>query len=106
MKAISTIRLSIVPAPDRIAIAPGRYYIKVSNGELWTFIPFQFTETEAQQILPHLQRRKTDWTLKPIKCTEFAAEEWITGTAFLVKADEILRVVESLLTWEEGGKAA
>ena len=42
---------SIEPVPDRISLAPDRYYIKLLDG--WT-VPIQLTEKEARSLLPEV----------------------------------------------------
>lgn len=53
--------LTIEPVPPRLAIAPGRYYIRAAQGEqIWDY-PIQFQLHEIQRIFPSLE--KLDWSL-------------------------------------------
>ena len=47
----STNGTTIEPVPDRLALAPDRYYIKLLDG--WA-VPIQLTEKEARSLLPEV----------------------------------------------------
>jgi len=50
-KYFSTSAPKIEAVPDRISLAPDRYYIKLLDG--WT-VPIQLTEKEARSLLPEV----------------------------------------------------
>ncbi|MCY7390678.1 MAG: hypothetical protein LH647_04000, partial [Leptolyngbyaceae cyanobacterium CAN_BIN12] len=47
--------LWVAPVPKRIAIAPHRWHITVTEGEQRWILPIQFTEIEARSLLPRLR---------------------------------------------------
>ena len=56
--AEGTIRVSIAAVPQRIALAPDRFYIwLLIDFERWA-IPIQFTELEARSLLPLIEKER------------------------------------------------
>lgn len=56
------------PVPQRIALAPDRFYIwLIKDFERWN-IPIQFTELEARSLLPLLERRRNRSGLRSQDC--------------------------------------
>lgn len=78
-------KLSIEPVPANLAIAPHRYYLRISQGDRhWTY-PLQFRFDELQRLLPRLDRLNLalnhDGTPIDLNALHGIVESWMNGGA-------------------------